>query len=394
MNPLDGRAVITGVGVSQVGRRLGRSGYALTVEACLRAIADAGLTPDDIDGVATYPGSTSPAPGFSGAGATQVLDALGLRTRWHVGTAETAGQLGPVMDACMAVATGVANHVICFRSVWESTAQQGGSRADALSSGPRRLGGMMEWTAPFGALSASTWVAMLASRYMHDHGLTREQLAQIALTCRRNASLNPIAVYRDPLSLDDYLSSRMISSPLCLYDCDVPCDGAVAIVVSRREAAAGLPRAPITVEAFGAGLFERHTWDQRRDLTTMAAHDAAASMWEQTSIRPADVDIMELYDGFSYLTLQWIEALGFCERGDAGRYVEGGDRIALEGERPLNTQGGQLSGGRLHGLGFLHEACVQLWREGGERQVRRDIDVAVAAAGGGPIAGCVLVSLR
>jgi acetyl-CoA acetyltransferase len=361
---------MSGIGQSQVGRRLGRSGLALTVEACLRAITDAGLTPDDIDGVASYPGVTGATAGFSGAGSTQLQDALGLRTRWHLGTAETAGQLGPVMDAALAVAAGVADHVVCFRSVWESTAQQGGSRADALASGPRRMGGMFEWTAPYGALSAATWVALLASRYMHDHGLTREQLAQVALTCRRNAGLNPHAVYRDPLSMEEYLAARMISTPLCLYDCDVPADGAVAVVVSRREATAGLRRSPLTIEAFGAGLYERHTWDQRADLTTMAAHDAAASMWEQTTIRPADVDVMELYDGFSYLALQWIEAL----------------------ERPLNTQGGQLSGGRLHGLGFLHEACVQLWREGSERQVARDVDVAVAAAGGGPIGGCLLVT--
>jgi acetyl-CoA acetyltransferase len=394
MNPLGGQAVITGIGQSAVGRRLGRSGYDLTVEACLRAIADAGLTPDDIDGIATYPGGASPGGGFSGAGATQLHDALGLRTRWHLGTAETAGQLGPVMEACLAVATGAATHVICFRSVWESTAQRGGSRADSFATGPKRMGGMFEWTAPYGAMSAATWVAMLASRYMHDHGLTREQLAQVAITCRRNASLNPAAVYRDPLTLDDYLESRMISTPLCLYDCDVPTDGAVAVVVSRLDASAGLPRPPITVEAFGAGLTERHTWDQRADLTTMAAHDAAASMWAQTELTPADVDVMELYDGFSYLTLQWIEALGFCAPGDAGRYVEGGERISLEGERPLNTQGGQLSGGRLHGLGILHEACVQLWREGGDRQVAKNIEVAVAAAGGGPIAGSMLVSLR
>lgn len=393
-NPLAGRAVVSGIGQSEVGRRLGRSGLSLTIEACLRAIDDAGLDPDDIDGVATYPGPAGPSAGFSGASATQLQDALGLRTKWHLGTAETAGQLGPVMDAALAVSTGVADHVVCFRSVWESTAQGAGSRAATMSAGPRRLGGMFEWTAPYGAMSAATWVAMLASRYMHDHGLTREQLAQIALTCRRHAGLNPHAVYRDPLSMDDYMSARMISTPLCLYDCDVPADGAVAVVISRREATKGLPRSPITIEAFGAGLYERHTWDQRADLTTMAAHDAAASMWEQTTLRPGDVDVMELYDGFSYLTLQWIEALGFCDHGAAGRYVQDGERIALEGERPLNTQGGQLSGGRLHGLGFLHEACVQLWREGGDRQVSRDVEVAVAAAGGGPIAGCILVSRR
>ncbi len=396
MNPLGGRAVITGIGQSEVGRRLGRSGLDLTVEACLRAIADAGLTPDDIDGVTTYPGSLSAMPGFSGAGALELHDALGLDTRWLMGSVEVAGQLGPVMDACLAVAAGVANHVVCFRSVWESTAQQrgGGDRASVLGKGPRRASGMMEWLLPYGAPSASTWVAMLASRAMHEHGLTREQLAQIALTGRANAARNPAAIYRDPMSLDDYLSARMISTPLCLYDCDVPCDGAVAVIVSRRDATGGLPRSPITVEAFGAGLAERHTWDQRIDLTTMAAHDAAATMWAQTGLTPDDVDLMELYDGFSYLTLQWIEALGFCGHGEAGRYVEGGRRIAIDGERPLNTQGGQLSAGRLHGLGFLHEACVQLWREGGDRQVAADLEVAVAAAGGGPVAGCVLVSLR
>jgi len=393
VNPLGGRAVITGIGQSAVGRRLGRSGYDLTLEACVRAVADAGLTIDDIDGIATYPGPTSPGPGFSGAGAMQVHDALGLRTRWHLGTAETAGQLGPIMNACLAVAAGVANHVVCFRSVWESTAQAGGTRADSLSRMPSRASGFMEWTAPFAAMSAANWVALMASRYQHQHGLIREQLAQIALTCRRNASLNPNAVYRTPLTMDDYLGARMISTPLCLYDCDVPADGAVAVIVSRREAATGLARSPITVEAFGAGLAERHTWDQRADLTTMGAHDAAASMWDMTTLTPADVDTMRLYDGFSYLTLQWIEALGFCSRGDAGRYIEGGERIALEGERPLNTQGGQLSGGRLHGVGFLHEACVQLWREGGDRQIRKDVRFAVAGAGGGPIAGCILVSL-
>lgn len=394
MNPLNGEAVITGVGQSEVGRRLGRSGYDLTIEACLRAMHDAGVDPDDVDGVATYPGARAPVPGMTGAGAMQLHDALGLKTRWHMGTSETAGQLGPVMSACLAVATGAANHVVCFRSVWESTAQHGGDRASALSRGSSRATGVFEWFGPFGAMSAATWVGMLASRYMHDHGLTREQLAQVALICRRHAAMNPAAIYRDPMTLDDYLASRMISSPLCLYDCDVPADGAVAVVVSRRASSGGLSRPPITVEAFGHGVAERHTWDQRPDLTTMGAHDAAASMWEQTMLGPGDVDVMELYDGFSYIALQWIEALGFCEKGAAGRYVEGGHRIGLDGERPLNTQGGQLSAGRLHGLGFLHEACLQLWGAAGERQVVPHPAVVVAAAGGGPIAGCVLVSIK
>src|SRR5438270_2198253 len=160
----------------------------------------------------------------------------------------------------------------------------------------------------------------------------------------------------------------MISYPLGLYDCDVPCDGATVVIVSRREATAGLRRQPLTIEGAGTALYERHTWDQRRDLTTMASHDAGDSMWETTSLRPGDVNFAQLYDGFSYLTVQWLEAMQFCEHGGAGKFIEGGERISLEGELPVNTNGGQLSGGRLHGFGFLHEACVQLWGEGGERR--------------------------
>jgi acetyl-CoA acetyltransferase len=394
-NPLDGRAVITGAGQSQVGRRLGRSGLDLTIEACLRAIADAGLDPDDIDGVATYPGSNA-SRGFSGANSLELRDALGLCTNWFFGTSETAGQLGPIMDACTAVATGRASHVVCFRSVWESSAQSDGRASIYQNDGanPERSAGVRQWTGPYGAPSAAIWIAMYAQRYMHEHGLTRAQLAQIALTCRRNAALNPDAVYRAPMTLDDYFAARMITDPFCLFDCDTPCDGATALIVSRRDASNGLANPPITVEAIGSALYERHTWDQRCDLTTMGAHDSAFQMWQQTKLTPDDVDIAELYDGFSYLTLQWIEALGFCGHGRAGRFVDGGHRIALDGELPINTQGGQLSGGRLHGVGHLHEACMQLWARGGDRQVRSEPRVAVVGAGGGPVTGCMLISRR
>ncbi|SHN16048.1 thiolase family protein [Cryptosporangium aurantiacum] len=388
--PFRGQAVLTGAGKSQVGRRLGRSGLELTIEAALRAIADAGLTPDDIDGVASYPGPGVPDRGFSGASVHELRDALGLRSRWYLSSMETAGQIGPAIEACMAVTLGLADHVLVFRSVWESTAQATAGRASVLF-GDGELPPHLQWTGPFGAVSAANWLAMPAQRYMHDHGLTREQLGWIAINARRNAGLNPDAVYRTPLAMDEYLNARMISEPLCLYDCDVPCDGATAVIVSRRDAAAGLPREPLTVESVGTGMFERATWDQRTDLTTMAAHDAAATLWERTSLRPADVDVAQLYDGFSFLTVMWLEALGFCDHGKVGPFVEGGERIALDGSLPLNTSGGQLSGGRLHGMGFLHEACVQLWQEGGDRQAGRP-RVAAVAAGGGPVAGAMVLS--
>lgn len=391
--PFEGKAVVTGAGKSQVGRRLGRTGLDLTIEASLRAIADAGLSPADIDGVASYPGPGVPDPGFSGATVHDLRNALGLRSNWYISSSETAGQIGPVIEACMAVATGLADHVLCYRSVWESTAQASKGRGSVLI-GEGRANPHHEFFGPYGAISAANWLAMPAQRYMHEFGLTREQLGAIAVNARTNAALNPDAIYRDPMSLQDYLDSRMISDPFCLYDCDVPCDGATAVVISRRDAAKGLPRQPLTVESVGTGMFERATWDQRKDLTTMAAHDTAATLWNRTDLTVADVDFAQLYDGFSFLTVQWLEALGFCEHGKVGQYIEGGERIALDGELPVNTSGGQLSGGRLHGMGFLHEACVQLWGEGGERQIRADTDVAVVAVGGGPVAGAMLLSSR
>jgi acetyl-CoA acetyltransferase len=395
------RAVISGVGQSQVGRRIYRHPLALTVEAVRRAVEDAGLTRDDIDGVATYPGNQDVPPGFSGVGVTELQDALRLDLRWFAGGLESPGQLGSVVNAVAAVATGLADHVVCFRTVTEASAQGDrgrgsvtiGAGAGAGSGGGGvRMGGFMQWTLPFGAPSAANWIAMMAMRHFHEFGTTREQLGQVALNGRRNAARNPQAIYTQPLTMDDYLSARMISSPLGLYDCDVPADGSTAVVVSRADAAPDLRRRPVGIEAVGTAIRGRPSWDQWDDLTTMASRDAAAMLWQRTDLRPADVDVAELYDGFSFITLAWLEALGFCGHGEGGAFLEGGHRIALDGELPLNTHGGQLSAGRLHGYGFLHEACLQLWGEAGERQVAGSPEVAAVGAGGGPLAGCLLLT--
>ena len=399
MEILERRAAITGIGQSDIGRRLNRDPLELTLDACLAAIEDAGLTRKDIDGLATYPGSMGGAPGFSGAGITDVQDALRLNLDWFTGGLELPGQLGSVINACMAVACGLSKHVLCFRSVWEATAQGSGGRGPiggGASEGggrtPRAIGPMLEFTLPFRAYSAANWVALSAQRHFHEYGTTREQLAQIALNARKNAAGNPKAVYREPMTLESYFAARMISTPFCLYDCDVPVDGATAVIVSRADRARDLRRPPLRVEAVGSALHGRPSWDQFDDLTTMAMRDAGAMLWKRTDLKPADVDVAELYDGFSFLALAWLEGLGFCRKGEGGPFIDAGKRIALDGELPLNTNGGQLSGGRLHGYGFLHEACLQLWGEGGARQVPGGPRVAVAAAGGGPLAGCLLVT--
>jgi acetyl-CoA acetyltransferase len=173
----------------------------------------------------------------------------------------------------------------------------------------------------------------------------------------------------------------MISSPLCLYDCDVPADGATAIVVSAAESAPDL-RAPVRIEAMAGVIDGRPSWDQWEDMGRVG-HATAAAMWDRTDLRPADVDAAQLYDGFSIEAVWWLEAMGFCDTGEAGAFVEGGKRIDLDGELPLNTWGGQLSGGRLHAaFGHTAEAVRQLRGEAGDRQVSGAEVVAVTNVGG------------
>ena len=380
--PLERRAVISGAAQSDIGRRLHRSGLDLTIEAALRAIDDAGLTVDDIDGLSTYPGSGGP---FGGASGAELHDALRLSLNWRDGGLETSGQLGAVHKAVLAVGAGLARHVLVFRTVVEGSG--GPVRASAAGGG---MPPAFRYLIPYGAASAANWVACYANRHMHDYGTTREQLGAVAINARNHAASNPKAIYTEPMTMEDYLEARPVSEPFGLYDCDVPCDGSTAVVVSHRDHAGDSPEVPIQVNALGTAHRGRPSWDQFDDLTTMGMRDSAASLWERTELTPEDVDTAQLYDGFSWLTLAWIEAMGFCQRGEGGPFVEDGTRIAHGGALPLNTGGGQLSGGRLHGFGFLHEAVMQL-RGQAHLQVE-DAEVAVVGAGGGPECGALLLT--
>ena len=394
-------SIISGIGQSEVGRRLGRTAMSLTVEACLDAVSDAGLATSDIDGLASYPGGAMDGltPGFAGPGTDAVQDALRLDLNWHSAGPEGPAQIQAVINAAVAVSAGLARHVLVYRTVWESTAQGSGGRqgigGGAGSGGggsSPRLGGTLQYLLPFGAVSAANWLAMNAQRHFHTYGTTRETLGTIALNARRNAGLNPKAIFRDQMTMDDYLNARIITTPLCLFDCDVPVDGATAFVVSHRDYATDVPATAVGINAVGTAMHGRPSWDQRPNMEESPLRAAADAMWRRTELTCSDVDTAQLYDGFSIITLMAIEALGFCAIGEAKDYLKGGQRISLEGELPLNTAGGQLSAGRLHGFGLLHEACVQLRGQGGERQVKGEPEVAVVANGGGPIAGTMLVT--
>ena len=380
-------AYITGIGMSEVGVRLTRSPLGLTLDAVREAIADAGLTLDQIDGVATYPGKMSTFLGFSPVSADDVIEILGLNTRWHIGAAEATAQLGAIAEAAMAVKTGLARHVLCFRTVYEAAAL---ARPDEFPPMERRkdVSGNSQWVSPFGAFSAANWTAQFAMRHMTRYGLTREQLAQVALNDHANAARNPRAIVKKPLTMDEYMAARMISSPFCLYDCDRFTDASTVLIVSAGDALDEIKTTPIRIAA-SAGSVERYSWDQAE---WASAYPTGRDLWKNTDYTAKDVDTVQFYDGFAFQPITWLEGLGFCDVGEGGQFLEGGKRIALDGELPMNTGGGQLGWGRLHGFGFAYESVVQLRGEGDERQIAGDPKVAVATSGGGPMAAALLLA--
>ena len=372
------RVAVTGVGMSHIGRKLMVPPLSLTVEAIRAAVDDAGLTMDDVDGLSTYP-ATPAEGGYSEGGVAAVESVLGLRPTWHNGGPETPGAAGSLIAAMLAVASGLCRHVVCFRTVWQSSFRELARRGEVALSTPGRVTGPDEHLAPYGVQAVNT-VAMAASQHMARYGTTRASLGWIAINARANAALNPTALYREPITMDDYLTARTISTPFGLLDCDALCDGAVAVVVSAADAVDKAPH-PVVVEAVGMQITERMEWDQGVLSHEPHVLGPAAHVWTRTSLRPDDVDVAELFDGFTFNCLSWIEALGFCEIGEARDFLDGGKNIARDGQLPLNTHGGQLSHGRTHGMGLVHEAVTQLRGAAGPRQVA-DAATAIVTTGG------------
>jgi len=382
--------VISGVGMSKMYRKPTVYPFNLAVDACRQAIADAGLEPGDIDGISCWPfAPVHQGHGSSSASPTDIKNSLGLKINWY-NAGNGPAQYASIINAIAAIAAGLCTHVLCYRAEGERWVPMHGQ---AFADGSMPVAdSFQQWSLPYWAPSAASWIALHADLHMRQTGLTREQMAMIPINQRKNAALNPNAMYRDPLTLDDYFAARMISSPFCIYDCDVPIDGSAAVIVSRADAVKSTGRPTVRFEAVGSALHGHDSWYQRADFPNMAMNDAAQMLWQRTDLRPGDISTAHLYDGFTWLTVLWLEALGITKRGETGAFLEGGSRIALDGELPLNTNGGQLSEGRLHGYNHLVEAVRQLRGEAGERQVK-DAKVSVCGSGGG-VYGSALLLVR
>jgi acetyl-CoA acetyltransferase len=233
-------------------------------------------------------------------------------------------------------------------------------------------------------------MGMRKQRRLSELGGAAEDYGHVALNARAWAAHNERAVLREPITMDDYLASRAVADPLLLLDCDYPVNGAVAAIITTAERAADLAQPVVTIDALAYGTGANPDWVYAEDFLFGGTRECAQRLWSTASVAPGDVNVAELYDGFTHITISWIEALGFCGIGEFGDWVDGGKRIGLGGDLPLNTHGGQLTEGRLHGLAFLTEAVLQLRGSCGDRQVN-DAGVAVVANAHGPQCGAMLL---
>lgn len=379
------QAAISGVGESRLGKIPGVSAIDLQREAAAMAVADAGCTLADVDGLLTTPIRVANWAMPCGV----VAQGLGVQPH-YLATLDLAGASGAAMvhHAAMAIAAGQCETVLCVAGQNQLSHASRASAVEQISGGGWSH---PQFEAPYGPL-VPTLYALVAQRHMHEYGTTPEQLAQVAVTFRKNASLNPNAHKTDPITVDDVLSSRMITSPLHLLDCAIVSDGAAAFIVTTEERARDAGKSPVKV--LGQGYSFSHAYIGDHDnIATTAAVQSGRDAFRMAGVQPSDIDVAELYDCFTITVIVELEDLGFCPKGEGGRFVADG-AIGLDGTLPVTTHGGLLSAGHpglAGGMFHVIEAVRQVRGEAGDRQVK-DVELALAHGNGGVISlHCTLI---
>ncbi|MET9360053.1 lipid-transfer protein [Streptomyces sp. NPDC006632] len=376
---LGGRAAVVGIGATEFSKDSGRSELKLAVEAVRAALHDAGLSPSDVDGLVTFTMDTSPEISVAQAVG---MGELSFFSRIHYGGGAACAT---VQQAALAVATGVAEVVVCYRAFNERSGRRFGSGVQQRE--PSAEGAALGWALPFGLLTPASWVAMAAQRYLHAYHLTPEAFGHVAVTDRRHAATNPAAYFHGkPITLADHAASRWIVEPLRLLDCCQETDGGQAIVVTTAERARDLRQRPavITAAAQGAGRRqEAMTSFYRDDMTGLPEMGVVArQLWRSSGLSPAEIDVAILYDHFTPFVLMQLEEFGFCGPGEAADFVAA-DAV------PLNTHGGQLGEAYLHGMNGIAEAVRQI-RGTAVNQIPGAAHALVTAGTGVPTSGLVL----
>ena len=378
-------AALAGVGWSRVFRGAGPDVETLTAEACLAALGDSGVRPADIDAIFEYQvGSESPKCHY----VQRLLGTGDLAVYTDIMGSGASGFAG-VVAALTAVESGACETALVFRSMQQQAGNTGSAVGDPVpQAGSSPLHD--ELVAPYGMFGIIPATALRMARRAFQYGSCPEHYGYIAINARRWAALNDRAMQRKPITMDEYLHSKLLCDPLRLHDCDYPVSGSCALIITTLERSRDLRQPPLRVAAHaqstGAG-----DWIHARDFLHGGAPKCAERLWQRSGLRPDDIDVLQVYDGFTYSALTWIEALGFCDLGEAGDWLGQGERIGPGGSVPLNTNGGQLAEGRLHGLSSVAEAVLQLRGDAGQRQVPAAVSAAVTVSWGSQCAGMILL---
>jgi acetyl-CoA acetyltransferase len=386
-NQLADRAAIVGIGATEFSKDSGRSEMRLAVEATAAALDDAGIDPAQVDGMVTFTMDGNPEIEIA---RNLGIGALTFFSRIHHGGGAACAT---VAQAAMAVATGAADIVVCYRAFNERSGRRFGAGVQDRPPMPTAESAHFSWYAPFGLLTPAQWVAMFATRYMHEYGATSEDFGRVAVADRRHAASNPAAwFYEQPITLEDHQRSRWIVEPLHLLDCCQESDGAQALVVTSRERAADLrqPPAVIRAAAQGAGDEQDMMTSYYRDSITGLPEMGlvARQLWATAGIGPADIQTAVIYDHFTPFVLCQLEEFGFCGRGEAKDFLRDGN-VELDGALPINTHGGQLGEAYIHGMNGIAEGVRQV-RGTSVNQVKGAEHVLVTAGTGVPTSGLIL----
>ncbi|GAA3718613.1 lipid-transfer protein [Gordonia hankookensis] len=388
MAGLSGQAAIAGIGATEFSKDSGRSELRLAAEAVSAAVADAGLTPADVDGLVSFTMDTNAE--------IAVARAVGIKEMTYFSRIHYGGgaACATVQQAAMAVATGVADVVVAYRAFNERSGLRFGQVNSAVANQENSSGTDNAFSYPHGLSTPAAFVAMVAQRYMHEYGATSEDFGRIAVVDRKHAAVNPNAFFHGkPITLEDHQSSRYIAEPLHLLDCCQESDGGVAIVVVSAERARDLPQVPALISAAAAGsaddqfIMSSYYRDDLAGLPEMGL--VGRQLWKQSGLGPSDMDMAILYDHFTPYTLMQLEELGFCGRGEAKDFVRRPGALEVGGELPLNTHGGQLGEAYIHGMNGIAEAVRQI-RGDSVNQVENADKIVVTAGTGVPTSGLVL----
>ncbi|HEY1970994.1 MAG TPA: lipid-transfer protein [Pseudonocardia sp.] len=389
MNPgIGDRAAVAGIGSTEFSKDSGRSELTMAIESILAACSDCGVDPRDIDGLVTYT--------YDNTWEIDLVDSLGLRELRLFSKIPHGGGAtgGCIQQAVMALACGIAETVVVYRSLNGRSAHRYGAGVQTFGTAELL---QFAWTLPFGVATAASFSALWASRYMHQTGATSEDLGRVAVAGREFAATNPAAFFHGkPITLEDHQTSRMIASPLRLLDCCQESDGAVALVMTSVERARDLRQVPVVIRAAAQGS----TFGQRAMTSYYTGDDhfaglpsmrvVANQLWAQSGLGPDDIQTAVLYDHFTPFVLNQLEEFGFCARGEGKDFVRDGQHAA-GGRLPVNPNGGQLGEAYVHGMNGVAEAVRQV--RGTAVNQQQAVEHVLATSGGAVPTSAVILGI-